>query len=73
MNYYGSFWKVVLFKKHWRLFLPEKMLDKSLVQKIYNELAETTQYQEYIAVEGREKGKEKEIIKLYFHTFNVTQ
>lgn len=54
------------FQKALDVFLPEKILDKDLVQKIYNELAGLPQYQEYIAVEGREKLKEKEIIKLIF-------
>ncbi len=54
------------FQKAVETFLPEKILDKDLVQKIYNELTAMPQYQEYIAVEGREKGKEKEIIKLIF-------
>ncbi len=54
------------FKKAQETFLPEKTLDTALVQKIYNELTAMPQYQEYIAVEGRDKVKEKEIIKLIF-------
>jgi N utilization substance protein B len=54
------------FQKAVEVSLPEKILDKDLVQKIYNELTAMPQYQEYIAVEGRDKGKEKEIIKLIF-------
>ncbi len=54
------------FQKAIETYLPEKILDKSLVQKIYNELTEMTQYQEYISVEGRDKNKEREIIKLIF-------
>lgn len=54
------------FQKAIEIYLPEKILDKDLVQKIYNELTETTQYQEYISVEGRDKNKEREIIKLIF-------
>ncbi|TDO23441.1 transcription antitermination factor NusB [Sediminibacterium goheungense] len=54
------------FQKAIEIYLPEKILDKDLVQKVYNELTETTQYQEYISVEGRDKNKEREIIKLIF-------
>ncbi len=54
------------FRKALEIFMPEKILDKSLIQKIYNELTAMPQYQEYIAVDGREKLKEKEIIKLIF-------
>ncbi|MBW0178200.1 transcription antitermination factor NusB [Sediminibacterium sp.] len=54
------------FKKAQETFLPEKTLDTALVQKIYNELTAMPQYQEYIVVEGRDKVKEKEIIKLIF-------
>jgi transcription antitermination protein NusB len=56
----------VTFQKAIETYLPDKILDKDLVQKIYNELTETAQYQEYISVEGRDKNKEKEIIKLIF-------
>lgn len=56
----------VTFQKAIEAYLPDKILDKDLVQKIYNELTETAQYQEYISVEGRDKNKEKEIIKLIF-------
>ncbi len=54
------------FQKAVETYLPEKILDKGLVQKIYNELSEMPQYQEYISVEGRDKNKEREIIKLIF-------
>ncbi|MFZ6025406.1 MAG: transcription antitermination factor NusB [Bacteroidota bacterium] len=56
----------VTFQKALETFTPEKILDKDLVKKIYNELTGMSQYQEYIAVEGRDKVKEKEIIKLIF-------
>lgn len=54
------------FQKALETFLPEKILDKALVHKIYNELTELPQYQEYITADKREKVKEKEIIKLIF-------
>ncbi len=45
---------------------PEKRIDKDLVKKIYEALTATEKYQQYIAEQGREKAKEKEIIKLIF-------
>lgn len=54
------------FKKALETDLPAKLLDKDLVKKLYVELTETDKYKEYIAHQGREKAKEKEIIKLIF-------
>ncbi|NCI50061.1 transcription antitermination factor NusB [Sediminibacterium roseum] len=54
------------FKKALETDLPGKLLDKDLVKKLYVELTETDKYKEYIAHQGREKAKEKEIIKLIF-------
>lgn len=54
------------FKKALETDLPAKLLDKDLVKKLYVELTETEKYKEYIAHQGREKAKEKEIIKLIF-------
>ncbi|MFN3667229.1 MAG: transcription antitermination factor NusB [Sediminibacterium sp.] len=54
------------FQKAKEAHFPEKILDKDLVYKIYRQLTELPQYQEYIAVPGRDKVKEKEIIKIIF-------
>lgn len=54
------------FKKAVETDLPSKLLDKDLVKKIYEDLTNTEKYKEYISQEGREKAKEKEIIKLIF-------
>jgi N utilization substance protein B len=54
------------FQKALEIDLPQKLVDKDLVKKIYDDLARTEQYQTYIADLGREKSKEKEIIKLIF-------
>ena len=54
------------FKKALDADLPQKMIDKDLVKKIYVELTETDKYKEYITQQSREKAKEKEIIKLIF-------
>jgi len=45
---------------------PEKLLDKELVSKVYKALSENDTYQIYITEESRDKGKEREIIKLIF-------
>lgn len=54
------------FQKALELDAPEKYIDKDLVKKIYTNLTETDKYKEYISLRSREKGKEKEIIKLIF-------
>lgn len=45
---------------------PDKLIDRELLKKIYQDLCETEKYREYIALQSREKAKEKEIIKLIF-------
>ncbi len=39
---------------------------ENLVRKIYNELTTSTQYKEYINIQGREPSKEKEILSFIF-------
>ncbi len=39
---------------------------ENLVRKIYNELTTSTQYREYINIQGREPSKEKEILSFIF-------
>ncbi|WP_439516631.1 transcription antitermination factor NusB [Sediminibacterium sp.] len=54
------------FQKALEIHTPSKLLDQDLVRKTYTELTALTQYHEYISVQGREKAKEKEIIKIIF-------
>lgn len=54
------------FKKAVETDLPEKLIDKDLLKKIYEDLTHTDKYKEYISQQSREKAKEKEIIKLIF-------
>jgi N utilization substance protein B len=54
------------FKKAVEMDMPDKMIDKDLVKKIYVDLTNTDKYKEYITQQSREKAKEKEIIKLIF-------
>ena len=54
------------FKKALQTDMPEKLIEKDLVKKIYVELTQTDKYREYITIQHREKAKEKEIIKLIF-------
>ena len=54
------------FKKAVEDYLPQKIADKALIKKIYEDLTETEQYAAYIAVQGRERQSERDIIKLIF-------
>ena len=45
---------------------PEMLVDADLLRKIYNELVESEKYQQYIAVQGRDKKDEKEILEYIF-------
>ena len=54
------------FKKAVETDAPDRLIDKELVKKIYKQLTETDKYKEYILIEGRDKGKEREIMKLIF-------
>lgn len=45
---------------------PEKLVDKELVSKVYKALSESPAYQIYITEDSRDKGKEREIIRLIF-------
>lgn len=45
----------------------EYLLDKELVRKMYLELVRTSEYQEYIAIEGRDKKGEKDILNFIFN------
>lgn len=54
------------FKKALDLDKPDQLIDRELVKKIYEDLTQTEKYRDYIAHPGRDKAKEKEIIKLIF-------
>lgn len=54
------------FKKAVENDMPQKLIDRELVKKIYEDLTETEQYQTYIATPSRDKSNEKEILKLIF-------
>lgn len=45
---------------------PEMLVDADLLRKIYVELVESEKYQQYIAVQGRDKKDEKEILEYIF-------
>jgi N utilization substance protein B len=46
---------------------PEHRLDKELVRKIYNQLADTPEYKQYIQVAERDNKEEKEILEFLFN------
>lgn len=54
------------FKKAIETDLPAKRLDDALVKKIYEDLTANETYNEYISQQGRDKAKEREIIKVIF-------
>ena len=54
------------FKKAVEKDMPQKLIDRELVKKIYEDLTGTEQYQTYIATPSRDKNNEKEILKLIF-------
>lgn len=54
------------FQKALEIHSPAAMLDLDMVRKTYSALTELPQYHEYIATNGREKQKEKEIIRTIF-------
>lgn len=63
-------WKILednVYLKALRDNKTELQLDKELVRKIYQELAETPEYQRYIAISGRDKKGEKEILELIYN------
>ncbi len=63
-------WQIIenpAFKKLVEELKPELRIDKDLVKKIYNILAETDEYKTYINHLGREKAKERAIIEFIFN------
>jgi N utilization substance protein B len=45
---------------------PQLLENKELIRRLYLELVATPEYREYIAIEGREKRSEKEILEFIF-------
>ena len=59
-------WKMLedpALKEQFSLQKPEQIIDTELLRKIYNTLAETTEYKLYAAQSSREKTEEKKIIE----------
>lgn len=62
-------WKILEnsgFQKAIEKDAPQNLIDKDLLKKIYENLTGTDIYKAYITHQGREKAKEKEIIKMIF-------
>jgi N utilization substance protein B len=53
-------------KRDWDRAKPALRMDKELVKKLYNQLAETEAYKKYIAAPAREARSEREIISFLF-------
>ena len=47
---------------------PVNVVDKDLIRKLYQQLAETTEYKTYIAEQSRDKKADKEILEFIFNT-----
>ncbi|MEO7394188.1 MAG: transcription antitermination factor NusB, partial [Chitinophagaceae bacterium] len=59
-------WKILedpAYKEQLAIEKPEHIIDKDLLRKIYNTLAETPEYKTYVAQPTREKNEEKKIIE----------
>jgi transcription antitermination protein NusB len=65
-------WKIKeepLIKAEWNKSKPEYKIDKELVKKLYVQLINTAEFQQYIATPSRDKKGEKEIIDFIFEQF----
>lgn len=47
---------------------PEHLVDNDMLKKMYQELVESEKYQQYIAIQGRERKDEKEMMEYIFGT-----
>lgn len=54
------------FKKAIELIKPAQWIDTNMVKSIFRQMVASKEYQVYIGEEGREKAKEKEILKFIF-------
>ena len=62
-------WKIIEHKSYSQVIKSDKphlLDDEELLRRIYHDLIATDQYQQYIAVEGRDKKNEKEILEFIF-------
>ena len=62
-------WKIVEepgFKAAVATFKPQQYIDQDLLKKIYNQLVESPDYQEYIALSSRDKKSEKDMLEFIF-------
>ena len=64
-------WKIVeepVFKAAIAEFKPQHIIDKDLLKKTYQRLAESADYKEYIELESRDKKSEKDVMEFIFGT-----
>jgi len=65
-------WKIVeneSFKKAIESVNPKKLLNEEILKRIYKKLVTSNEYQFYINTKSREKGTEKDILKIIFTDF----
>lgn len=63
-------WKIIenpQFCSAEREFKPDQKIDRDLLKKIYQQLIVTTEYEEYIQEQGRDKKTEKNILEFVFN------
>lgn len=63
------FWKIIeneSFKKAIIELKPESLINADLLKRVYNKLAESETYKEYINTQSRDKKNEKEVLKYIF-------
>lgn len=64
-------WKIIedtAFKKALSEFQPQHIIDRTLLKKIYQQLADSIDYKEYIELESRDKKSEKDVLEFIFGT-----
>jgi len=65
-----TFWKNIeneFYKTAFEVTKVDKLKSDDVVRRLYAALTETPEYQQYIVIEGREKSKEREILKFIFN------
>jgi len=63
------FWKIIendSFKSAIIDLKPEKLIDKEMLKRVYNKMAESEVYKEYINTQSRDKQNEKAVLKYIF-------
>jgi N utilization substance protein B len=63
------FWKIIENESFKRAIIdlkPERLIDTDMLKRVYNKMAESEPYKEYINTQSRDKQNEKEVLKYIF-------